>query len=303
MATLAQTRTAAPQPAGSARGVLVFVVLSYALMWLATMPFWLSSRGLALPGAAAVIAVAMFGPTLASWVACRFVDRRPWRPAVGLRWAGPGPSSPARPVRRTLRLMLLAFLTVLAATALGTVLAAVFGLVRFDLLGLSGLPALPVAVPRPVLLVIIVVEVVVASFTTNAFVALGEEIGWRGYLLPALLPLGRVPAVLVTGVIWAGWHLPLILLGYEYTGVPRPLALIVFTAFCLTSGAVLAWFRLRSGSALPGAVAHGTINAVAGVPVLLVAAGQPHHLLLLAPAGLLGCLAFAVAAVVLENRR
>jgi membrane protease YdiL (CAAX protease family) len=273
--------------------VVVFVLIAYASMWLATVPFWVSPRGLALPGAAVVIAAAMFGPALASAVVCRYVDRRPWRRTVGL-----GPVRPAaHPVRRTLLMLVLAFLAVVACTVVGTALAAALGLVRLDLVGLSGLPATPLALPRPALLLVVLAQVVVAAFTINAFVALGEEVGWRGYLLPALLPLGRVPAVLITGLVWAGWHTPLILLGYEFTGTPRPLAMIVFAAFCVTSGAVLAWFRLRTDSVLPGAVAHGAIDAVAGVPLLLVAAGHPQHPLLLAPAGLLGSLAFGLLAI------
>ncbi|HLL39515.1 MAG TPA: CPBP family glutamic-type intramembrane protease [Rubrobacteraceae bacterium] len=41
--------------------------------------------------------------------------------------------------------------------------------------------------------------------------ALGEEIGIRGYLLPKLLPLGRRRALALSGLVWATWHMPLIL--------------------------------------------------------------------------------------------
>ena len=130
-------------------------------------------------------------------------------------------------------------------------------------------------------LLILLTQALVASVTLNAALALGEETGWRGYLLPALLPLGRLPALLLTGLIWAVWHLPLILLGYEYPGAPRGLALLAFVVFCVGAGALLGWFRLRSNSILPAAVAHGAINAWAGVPTLLAAAGAPAAL----PAG------------------
>jgi membrane protease YdiL (CAAX protease family) len=36
----------------------------------------------------------------------------------------------------------------------------------------------------------------------------GEEYGWRGYLLPKLLPLGELRASLLVGVIWGVWHFP-----------------------------------------------------------------------------------------------
>jgi len=38
--------------------------------------------------------------------------------------------------------------------------------------------------------------------------AVGEETGWHGYLLPHLLPLGRVRATVLLAVLWACWHVP-----------------------------------------------------------------------------------------------
>lgn len=42
--------------------------------------------------------------------------------------------------------------------------------------------------------------------------SLGEELGWRGYLLPQLLSVGRTRALVLVGLIWAAWHMPLIFL-------------------------------------------------------------------------------------------
>src|SRR5215211_9235105 len=39
--------------------------------------------------------------------------------------------------------------------------------------------------------------------------ALGEEIGMRGYLQPRLMSLGRRRALLLVGLVWATWHMPL----------------------------------------------------------------------------------------------
>src|SRR3712207_236788 len=52
------------------------------------------------------------------------------------------------------------------------------------------------------------VQVVILALTF----ALGEEIGIRGYLLPRLLPLGRRRTLALSGLVWATWHMPLILL-------------------------------------------------------------------------------------------
>jgi membrane protease YdiL (CAAX protease family) len=40
---------------------------------------------------------------------------------------------------------------------------------------------------------------------------LGEEYGWRGYLLPRLLPLGEIRATLLVSLIWGPWHVPFLL--------------------------------------------------------------------------------------------
>ena len=280
------------------RGVTVFVALAWGLMWLFTVPLWLSGRGLSTPGTPVILAAVMLTPALASFVVCRRLERRPWTSAVGLRPASGG----SHRVRRTLGWLVLAALIVPAVLAVATVLSWALGVVDLDLAGLSGvvaylrsLPGSP-AIPPAVFLLILLAQALVASFTVNAALALGEETGWRGYLLPALLPLGRTPALLLTGVIWAVWHLPLILLGYEYPGAPRGLALLAFVVFCAGAGALLGWFRLRSDSVLPAAVAHGAINAWAGVPALLAMAGSPQHSLLGAPAGLLASLCLTVTA-------
>ena len=298
-----QTRTGQPV---RWRGVAVFVLVPYASIWLVTLPLWFSGRGLATPGAPLLLVAGMFTPALASFVVCRWVERRPWTRTVGLRGAEPGPHR----ARRTVAALVLPALIVPSVLIVATVLGGLTGIVDLDLTGLSGVRAFLATLPIPVgvlppqlFLLIQLVQALIASVTINAGVALGEEAGWRGYLLAALLPLGRLPALLLVGTIWAVWHLPLILLGYEYPGAPRGLALLAFVVFCVAAGALLSWFRLRSGSILPAAVGHGAINAWAGLPVLLLAAGAPDRPLLTAPAGLLASACLALLAGLLWLRK
>jgi uncharacterized protein len=106
-----------------------------------------------------------------------------------------------------------------------------------------------------VYLTLLVIAVPVTLFT------FGEEYGWRGYLLPRLLPLGEIRASVLLGVIWGLWHLPLLLAGLNYPGVNIVLAIIVFTFVTVALSFTYTWFYVASsGSVLVAAVFHASTN-------------------------------------------
>jgi membrane protease YdiL (CAAX protease family) len=106
-----------------------------------------------------------------------------------------------------------------------------------------------------VYLMLLVIAVPVTMFT------FGEEYGWRGYLLPRLLPLGEIRASVLLGVIWGVWHLPLLLAGLNYPGVNIFLAIIVFIFATVALSFTYTWFYVASsGSVLVAAVFHASTN-------------------------------------------
>jgi uncharacterized protein len=106
-----------------------------------------------------------------------------------------------------------------------------------------------------VYLMLLVIALPVTLFT------FGEEYGWRGYLLPRLLPLGEIRASVLLGVIWGVWHLPLILAGLNYPGVNVWLAIIIFTFVTVALSFTYTWFYVASsGSVLVAAVFHASTN-------------------------------------------
>lgn len=92
--------------------------------------------------------------------------------------------------------------------------------------------------------------------------AAGEEIGWRGYMLTRLVEAGVPQPALLSGVLWAAWHLPLILSG-QYAAGPKPqLSAAAFVGTVVAIAWVMARLRLESGSVWPAVLLHGSWNAV-----------------------------------------
>ncbi|HEY3927435.1 MAG TPA: type II CAAX endopeptidase family protein [Candidatus Koribacter sp.] len=93
--------------------------------------------------------------------------------------------------------------------------------------------------------------------------ATGEEIGWRGFLVPELTKwVGFRKAAIISGVIWAIWHLPLIITGpYSVPGTPRAYQVLCFTLMIISTGVAFAWVRMKSGSFWPAAIFHASHNA------------------------------------------
>ncbi|MFN7037265.1 MAG: CPBP family intramembrane glutamic endopeptidase [Bellilinea sp.] len=92
--------------------------------------------------------------------------------------------------------------------------------------------------------------------------ALGEEIGWRGLFVPELAKAGSfTSASVISGVIWAVWHFPLILFAdYHNPGTPLWFGLVCFTLMVLGISFTMAWLRLKSGSLWPAALLHASHN-------------------------------------------
>jgi len=143
------------------------------------------------------------------------------------------------------------------------------------------------------------VAAVLISPIANSLATFGEEFGWRGYLLPKLMPLGGRKAMLLIGIIWGVWHWPVILMGYEYgfkyPGYPwaGPL-LFLWVTFGL--GIFLGWLTLRSQSIWPAVIGHAAINGIAGAAILLTT-GQPNPLLGPLPVGIIGSLGYALVTI------
>ncbi|HSL46891.1 MAG TPA: CPBP family intramembrane glutamic endopeptidase [Anaerolineales bacterium] len=134
--------------------------------------------------------------------------------------------------------------------------------------------------------------------------ALGEEIGFRGYLLPRLLELGPKRAAILSGFLHGTWHLPLILLTPFYLTqgnalITIPIFLLLFTA----AGAIYGGLRLATDSIWSPTILHGAFNAFLDVFARLTVFSSPLAVYLVGESGLLTMLATAAVAFWFLRRR
>lgn len=95
----------------------------------------------------------------------------------------------------------------------------------------------------------------------NLSSALGEEIGWRGFLVPQLSKTFTFTSTaLISGIIWSCWHYPILIWGDYNAGTPTWYGLTCFTVMVIAMSFVFAWMRLRSGSLWTGAILHASHN-------------------------------------------
>ncbi|MCW4385694.1 CPBP family intramembrane metalloprotease [Salinibacterium sp. SYSU T00001] len=285
------------------RGVALFITIAFIGAWLVASPLWFSAEGLAAPYSPLVLIAMMFVPTVAAAIAAKvFPAEEGFLRETTLR--------PRRRFRRWWGYLLIAWFGPLLLVVAAVAVAAALGWIRLDLVNFSGfelaleatLGQAAQGLPIQAIVIAQLVSLVFIPFV-NAIPALGEEIGWRGFLQARLLPLGQWPAVLITGVVWGLWHAPVILLGYNYPEQNPFLALLLMVVFTTLVSVLLGWLTIASGTVWTAEVAHGFINGAAGLPALLLAAGSPFDNLTGSLLGYPGWIVFALAIGVLVGLR
>jgi uncharacterized protein len=104
----------------------------------------------------------------------------------------------------------------------------------------------------------------VLSLLIGTVIIVGEEIGWRGYLLPRFQQLAsKRRAAVLTGFCHGCFHLPLIVIATTYdTGGSRWIAAPAAVGVITAGGVFYAWIWDRAGTVWPVAIAHNVVNTV-----------------------------------------
>src|SRR5512132_523448 len=255
------------------RQIVVYLCITYGLTL---------AIALALPHAGIAPLIAIAVPVIAVALTVAFTVPRGQRHAV---WAGVG-FNPRRG-----RGLLIAVVGPAVIIVVSFAVAAAFGVVTF--------PGLGPGVGRGVLNV---------ALTTIIFaiVFLGEEIGWRGYLLFRLAELmsGRRAAV-VTGAFHAIFHLPLLVLTTTYQSEGKRWIVVPVVMLTLTlAGVWYGWLRLWSGSIWPVSLSHRTFNnLMAGVAGLATASSPAAMAYVTTETGVVTMITMVLVAGYLLSRR
>ena len=284
-----------------------YLVWTFGLAYGIQVGVWaLFSSGNAMAGQL-VMAAMMFVPTLGVVLSGAGLAGLGWKPYI----------------KKNIKTILIAWFAPAVLTAIGAALYFLAFPQHFDLSGsyvmanggeeaLDQLQAAGLDYATYVL--IGVVACVTYAPLINTVVALGEEIGWRGFLYPQLKArFGHARGLVLGGIIWGAWHWPLIaLIGYEYgaaagnaadyMGYPV-LGMLIFCVFTVVLGVFCDWVYEQSESIWLPALLHGAINAAATIPAMLcVVDTGTFRLLGPAPNGLLAGLPFLVVGAVLLAR-
>ena len=132
-----------------------------------------------------------------------------------------------------------------------------------------------------------------AGITVNAVAAFGEELGWRAFLVRRFQDMNFIHASLLTGLIWGLWHAPMILMGHNYPNYPVAGIFMMIIMTVLFSPLFL-YITIKTGSVIAASVMHGTLNAVAGLSILMIKGGSELTVGITGVAGFLSILLFTV---------
>ncbi len=102
---------------------------------------------------------------------------------------------------------------------------------------------------------------IISRTSHSCILALGEEIGWRGFLVPRLAKLTNfLNTSLISGIIWAVWHYPGILFADYHSRAPVWYGLSCFTIAVVGMSFAFSWIRLKSGSLWTAMFLHASHN-------------------------------------------
>ncbi|PEL36228.1 CPBP family intramembrane metalloprotease domain-containing protein [Bacillus toyonensis] len=160
----------------------------------------------------------------------------------------------------------------------------------YNILGLQYLPI-------PLRFIFIVVLSGILGSLLNLIPVMGEEMGWRGYMLTRLVDAEFSRPILISGLIWATWHVPIVIAGLYVEGTSVFLS-VLGIYFCIVPFSyITAYLRLITGSVWPSVIIHTTWNAIIQGPFARATTGYQLEIWI-GEAGLITALIISITAII-----
>lgn len=280
--------------------VWIYVLITFALTWTidGIIAIFVYDINFAQFGQLAV-AFTMFMPMIGAFITNKIIGKEE---KIDLR---------LRPkLKGNIKEYLLAWFGPAIFTAVGAV---VFFLINpemfsptFEAFRIAMKPALDAGTITPDLISVVLISQVVSAVLIapffNMIFGFGEEVGWRGFLFPALSKkLSSTKTILISGVIWGLWHAPITALGHNYglnyQGYPWT-GILAMCIFCIFIGCFLAYLTEKTESIWPAALSHGALNAISGLGYYFTPdMNLPNRFLGPAPTGIIGGIGFIIVGI------
>lgn len=152
-------------------------------------------------------------------------------------------------------------------------------------------------VPEPFSFIYLVVLSGVLGSLLNLIPVLGEEMGWRGYMLTRLVDAEFSRPILISGLIWATWHVPIVIAGLYVEGSSVLLS-VLGIYFCIVPFSyITAYLRLITGSVWPSVIIHTTWNAIIQGPFARASTGYQTEIWI-GESGLITAIIILVTAII-----
>ncbi|PHA50701.1 CPBP family intramembrane metalloprotease domain-containing protein [Bacillus wiedmannii] len=163
----------------------------------------------------------------------------------------------------------------------------------YNILGLQYLP-------EPFSFIYLVVLSGILGSLLNLIPVLGEEMGWRGYMLTRLVDAEFSRPILISGLIWATWHVPIVIAGLYVEGSSVLLS-VLGIYFCIVPFSyITAYLRLITGSVWPSVIIYTTWNAIIQGPFARASTGHQSEIWI-GESGLITAIIILITAIILSR--
>ena len=278
--------------------IVKYLVSTFGIAWIIQIGVYFLSKTNLASMYQLILAVMMFVPMLGVVISGAKIKDMGFKPKI----------------KKNIKYILIAWFSPVILTALGAALYFIIFPSHFDIsgnylvenFGEDTLKQLEQqGLTYPIYILISIISCITYTPFLNMFFALGEEVGWRGFLYPQLKSkFGYKSGNIIGGVIWGIWHWPLIwLIGYEYgtdyIGFPVT-GMLLFCIITIGLGIICDWLYEKSDCIWLPALLHGSFNSAATIPLSVTNADNSSMRLLgSAPNGLISGLPIIVFALIL----